>query len=122
MRFTLLDCRFAVALLDPRDPLPPWSEQGPFTSITRTPHELSIVCAEEHVPDDVRAEDGWRCLALEGPIAFETIGVAAEITRILAARSVSVFVISTFDTDYVLVKKIDEAIDALLTAGHEVRM
>jgi hypothetical protein len=111
-----------VARLGANDPVPAWGERGAFTSITRTPFELSIVCAEEHVPAGVRAEDGWRCLALEGPIAFETIGVAAEITRILASRGVSVFVVSTFDTDYVLVKRIDEAIDALLTAGHEVRM
>ena len=121
MRFTLFDGRFAVARLAPDAGVPAWSTNGSFTSVTRTPHELSIVCDDAAVPPDVRAERGWHCLALEGPIPFETVGVAAEFTRILAARGVSVFVISSFDTDYVLVKNIDAAIDALRAAGCEVR-
>jgi len=115
MKFTLLDGLFAVARLDADADVPPWAHRGAFTSITRTPHELSIVCDEGGVPDDVAAERGWRCLALAGPIPFETTGVAAAFTGALAARGISVFVVSTFDTDYVLVKaaRVDEAVDAL---------
>ena len=122
MRFTLLDSRFAVARLDPDADVPAWIPRGPFTSVTRTASELSIVCDEAAIPPDVRAEGGWRCLGLEGPIPFETVGIAAEFTRILAERGISVFVVSTFDTDYVLVQHVDGAIEALLTAGHEVRI
>ena len=122
MKFTLLDGLFAVARLDADADVPPWAHRGAFTSITRTPHELSIVCDEGGVPDDLPAERGWRCLGLEGPIAFETTGVAARFTAALAARGVSVFVVSTFDTDYVLVKasKVDVAIEALRDAGYDV--
>jgi len=123
MTFVLLDGLFAVARLDPDADVPPWAHRGAFTTITRTAHELSIVCEESGVPDDVAAERGWRCLHLEGPIPFETTGVAAAFTRALAARQISVFVVSTFDTDYVLVKaaKIDAAIEALRDAGYDVR-
>ena len=72
-------------------------------SITRTPDELSIVCPEEAVPpDDVTSEDGWRALKVPGPIPFETTGVLAGIAAPLAAAGISIFAISTFDTDYVL--------------------
>lgn len=121
MTFTLLDGRFAVARLDPAAEMPAWASSGAFRSATRTPHELSIVCDERAVPRDVTAEGGWSCFALEGPIPFDTVGIAAEFTRVLAARNLSVFVISTFDTDYVLVKDAVKAMQALRDAGHEVR-
>lgn len=115
MTFTVLDGLFAVARLDAGADVPPWAHRGAFTTITRTPHELSIVCDETGVPEEVAAERGWRCLQLEGPIPFETTGVAAKFTAALAARAIGVFVVSTFDTDYVLVKaaKIDAAVEAL---------
>jgi hypothetical protein len=71
----------------------------------------------------VRADRGWRCLALQGPFALDATGVAAEFTRVVAAAGVSVFVISTFDTDYVLVpdRSIEPAIAALRAAAHTVR-
>jgi hypothetical protein len=114
MRFTLLDGRYAVARLAPDAAVPEWADRGAFVTITRTSEELSIVTEEENVPADVRTERGWRCLKLEGPIPFETIGVAAKFTGALAAAGVSVFVVSTFDTDYVLVK--DEALPRAVTA------
>ena len=115
MRFTLLDGRYAVVRLDPGAALPSWCHNGGFVTITRTAEELSIVAGEANVPDDVRAERGWRCLKLEGPIPFDTIGVAAKFTGALATAGVSVFVVSTFDTDYVLVKEeaLPRAMDAL---------
>jgi hypothetical protein len=122
LRFRLLDGTFAVARLDPSSPIPEWSTRGAFTTVTRTAEELSIVCEEEAVPEEVRAERGWRALQLEGPIAFETTGVAARFTNALAARAISVFVISTFDTDYLLVKEasLDAAISALRDDGHVI--
>lgn len=122
MTFTLLDGLYAAVRLDAAADVPPWAHRGAFTTITRTPHELSIVCDEGGVPDDVAAERGWRCLGLQGPIPFDTVGVAAAFTGALAARGISVFVVSTFDTDYVLVKasKVDLAIEALRGAGYDV--
>jgi hypothetical protein len=89
------------------------------TSVTRTPRELSIVCDEAAVPPGVLSERGFRALVIEGQIDFSMTGVVAAIAGPLAAASVSLFVVSTYDTDYVLVKddRLDAAIAALQAAG-----
>lgn len=95
---------------------------GDFLSVTRTADELSIIAAEALLPPDVRASRGWRCLALIGPFALNAVGIAAEFTAVLAKANVSVLVISTHDTDYLLIRDeaINEAIAALEDAGHEI--
>src|SRR5688572_16837698 len=102
-------------------PSPEWP-RGAFLSITRTPDELSIVCDESSVPDDVIAERGWRAFQLEGPIPFDVTGVAASLTAPLAADGISVFLISTYDTDWLLVKESvrGRAIAALRSAGFDL--
>jgi hypothetical protein len=121
MRLHLLPGRYAVARLDPGQTLPSWPS-GAFVSITRTSGELSIICDEAVVPRDVRAERGWRCMSVEGPIPFEVTGVAASITTPLAAARISVFLIATYDTDYLLVKEehLERARQALRRAEHDV--
>jgi hypothetical protein len=106
---------YAVSRLDARDPLPGWAAGGPFVSITRTADELSVVCREEVVPEGVRCERGWQCLRVAGTLAFSLVGA-------LADAGVSVFAVSTFDTDYLLVRQADfqRAVDVLLRAGHAV--
>jgi hypothetical protein len=110
-----------VARLDPRDALPSWID-GAFTSVTRTPEELSIVCDESAIPGGVRVERGWRALRVAGTIAFETTGVAAALVAPLAVAAISVFLVATFDTDYLLVKAGDfeRAVAILRDAGHDV--
>lgn len=122
LTFTLLPDRYAIARLNAADAVPAWPH-GDFVSVTRTAEELSIICREDAVPGTVRADRGWRCLALQGPFALDATGVAAEFTRVLAAAGVSVFVIATFDTDYVLVpdRAIERTVSALRAAGHVVR-
>ena len=122
LRMTALEGRYAVCRLAPEAEVPSWP-RGAFVSITRTPDELSIVCDESAVPDDVRAERDWRLLRVEGPIPFETTGVAAAITQPLAEARISVFLVATFDTDYLLVKSeaFDQALGALSASGLLVR-
>jgi hypothetical protein len=121
MRLTPLAGRVAVCRLDADAPLPAWP-RGDFVSITRTPDELSVVCDDDAVPDGVRAERGWRALRVEGPIPFEVTGVAAALTAPLARDGISLFLVSTFDTDYLLVKAevFARAIAALRSSGLEV--
>jgi hypothetical protein len=121
LTFTLLPHRYAIARLAPGEPVPGWP-RGDFVSITRTRDELSIVCRDDAVPQMVRADRGWRCLALRGPFALDQTGIAAEFTGVLAAAGVSVFVVATFDTDYVLVpdRLIERAVAALRAAAHAV--
>ena len=93
-----------------------------FLSITRTEDELSVVCPEEAVPEDEHSEGGWRVLRLEGPFEFSEVGVLASVVGPLAEADVSVFAVSTYDTDYVLVKakQLEAAVSALRARGHEI--
>lgn len=117
-----LQGHYAVARLPPDAPIPEWAASGAFTTVSRTPEELSIVCADHAVPDSVRREGGWACLRLHGPVAFGQIGVVASLARPLAEAGVGILAISTFDTDYLLVKVADagRAERALRASGHEV--
>jgi hypothetical protein len=123
-RFSLKEVkgRFAICKLAPDDSVPTWATSDGFFSITRTGDELSIVCAESHVPGDVRCERDWQCLRVVGSMAFTEIGVLASLIAPLAAARISVFAISTFDTDYLLVKAKDwtATLVELKHVGHEI--
>ena len=122
MRIGILPGRHAVCRLDPAEAIPSWADGDGFVSITRTSGELSIVCEESRVPDDVRAERGYRCLGVKGPIPFELTGVAASLAAPLAAAGISLLLIATYDTDYLLVREelLEQATAALRAAGHAV--
>ncbi|MBI3209876.1 MAG: ACT domain-containing protein [Candidatus Solibacter usitatus] len=99
---------------------PPWAMQGRFWCVTRTADELSVVCEEEAAPAGVSQECGWGILKVHGPLDFALTGVLSNLTSILAAVGIAVFALSTFDTDYLLVKheKMDTAVAALRDGGH----
>ncbi len=81
---------------------------GPLVSVTRTAHELSLIVSEALVPsgqENLHAETGWRVFVVDGPLPSDVVGVIAGITAPLAQAGVPVFVVSTFDTDYLLVKE-----------------
>lgn len=121
LRFRLLPGGYSVCRLPPGASVTPDPDAG-FFSLTFTVAETSIVCPAGKEPEGALIEPDWKILALEGPIPFATTGVAAELTRSLAARGISVFVISTFDTDYVLVgaARAADATAALIADGHEL--
>ena len=118
----ILPDRMAVCRFEPSAPLPGWIDQPGFYSITRTAEELSVVCNEEHVSPGTQSEAGWRCFQLLGPFTFSEIGIISSLTQPLSESGVCVFVISTFDTDYLMVKDKDLAktIDSLTVQGHQV--
>ena len=122
LRFFLLAGQMSVCRLDATSTVPDWAVEGGFFSVTRTDDELSMVCPEEVVPDEARSEGGWRALKLEGPFEFSEVGVLASVAAPLAEARVGIFVVSTFDTDYVLVKEeqLQPAVAALRGRGHEV--
>jgi hypothetical protein len=123
LAISVLPGSLAICRLDPASPLPAWALDGPFWSLCRTKGELSVVCAQERVPPGTRAEFDWRCLRLEGPFPLTLTGVLSSVLAPLAAAGVSIFALSTFDTDYVLIREWDlaPATGALSAAGHEVR-
>ena len=85
--------------------VPLWVDTKNFISITRTEDELSIVCIDKNIPNEIKSEKGWRVLKVEGPLDFSLIGILSDISGILAKEKISIFVVSTFDTDYILVKE-----------------
>ncbi len=113
---------YAVCRLAPDGPLPEWVGSGPFVSITRTRDELSVVCREEVVPEGVQCQPGWRCLRVAGTLDFALVGILAALLDPLAAAGISVFVVATYDTDYLLVKQADfpRAVEVLQRVGHAV--
>lgn len=115
--------RFAIARLEPGAAIPNWVG-GAITCIARTPSELSILCAEDRVPDAVRANRSWRCLEVAGPLDFGEVGILSSLCKSLADAGISVFVFSTFDTDYLLVRdeRLGEATTCLELAGHKLEV
>jgi hypothetical protein len=127
LSFTLIVMRgeLAVVRLPPDAHVPPWAftaAAGAIWSMTRTNDELSLVRAADAVPSDARAERDWRALRIAGTIDFALTGVLASVLVPLAEAGVSIFALSTYDTDYVLVRAhaLDAAIDALRGAGHQI--
>jgi hypothetical protein len=120
---SVLEGKFAICRLSPRSSFPDWALNETFFSITRTPDELSVVCPEDLAPESERRETGWQCLKVQGPLDFSMIGVMASLASTLADAGISLLAISTFDTDYLLIREKDfeSAIFELGRAGHTVQ-
>lgn len=119
----VLEGRFAVCRLGPAEAVPAGLIESAFVSLTRTPDELSIVCPESEAPPDSRCETGWRRIRVRGSLDLAETGVLAALAAPLAEARISVFALSTFDTDYLLVKERDlsAALAALTRSGHRIQ-
>ena len=119
---SVLGDRYAICKLSPDDEAPVWAERGEFWSVTKTSEEMSIVCVEAGIPETVKSDKGWRCLKVHGPLDFSLTGILVSLARPLADAGISIFAISTYDTDYLLVKEaeLDRALAVLAQDGHEI--
>ena len=120
MKLRTLPDSYAVVRLQPGSDLPEWVDKGPFRSVTRTEHEVSVVCRDHDVPEGESVDRGWTVLEVMGLLDFSLSGVVASLVQPLADAELPIFVISTFESDYVLVRSSDlgRAADALEEAGH----
>jgi hypothetical protein len=118
----VLHLELAICRLDRDGNIPEWAAQGEFLSITRTPDELSIVCPAYVVPENQACDRGWWAWRVAGTHDLRAVGVLGALASPLAEAGVSIFVISTHDTDYLLVKDqdVERAGVALRKAGHQV--
>lgn len=94
-----------------------------FCFVGKTDEELSLVCPTEHVPDGViEREDGWKAFRIQGTLDFSLIGILSKIAGLLADNGISIFAVSTFNTDYILVKADDyeKALELLDKAGYRI--
>lgn len=115
--------RLAICQLSPDEPIPEFLTQHQFWSITHTDEELSVVLPEEIVPGDWKAEKRWRCLKVLGYLDFSFTGLLASLSGSLADAGVSTFVISTYNTDYLLVREgnLEKAKKVLAASGYAVK-
>ncbi len=101
----ILKPKMAICRFPPDETLPGWVEDRPFISVTRTPDELSLVCVEEWVPSDVKTERNWRMIKVKGPLNFSLTGILSSLISPLSDAGIAIFVLSTFNTDYLLLKE-----------------
>jgi hypothetical protein len=122
LKLSLLPEHFAISRLAADAPIPEWATQVPFFSVTRTGDELSLVTELSRVPPGVQSQPGWRVLKVHGPFVLSEIGVLASLAAPLAEAKISLFAVSTFDTDYLLVasETLSAAVAALERAGHRI--
>ena len=123
LKLTIQSYTLAICRLDPAADLPAWIVGSRFCAITRTDEELSVVCDQALVPAASACQRDWRCLKVAGPLDFALTGILARLAAPLADAGIPVFAISTYDTDYLLVKadQLAAAVAALRAAGCTVR-
>ena len=122
LSFTLLQDLYCVYRLNNYDNIPKEVFNQEFYNITRTFDELSIVCRQGLLNKDIKKEEGWKVLKVEGPLDFSLVGILSHISKLLADSNISIFSLSTYDTDYIMVKEnyIESAIKVLEVNGHIV--
>jgi uncharacterized protein len=122
LKYRILPDRLVVCQLPAGTRVPEWALGGGLFSVAGTEDEVSVVCEERQVVEGVRAEKGWVGLKLEGPFPFAMTGVLTSFLQPLAETGIPVFAVSTFNTDYVLIKRehLEQAVKALNEAGHEL--
>ena len=123
MKLKILDSTFSVVKIPPSERIPMWALNSDVFSITRTDEELSIVCPSECLPINEQInelENDWKCIKVEGILEFSLTGILSSLANPLAKNKISIFAISTFNTDYLLIKShsIDKARNVLENEGH----
>ncbi|MBM3184316.1 MAG: ACT domain-containing protein [Chlamydiae bacterium] len=115
LNLSVLPFSLAIVRLNPGSLIPAWAMKGEFFSVTKTSEELSIVCLEKDLPGDIKAEKDWKMFKVEGPLDFSMTGVLSSLALPLAQGKISIFAVSTYDTDDLLVKAkdLDRAVETL---------
>jgi uncharacterized protein len=122
LKLSLLPDLLAVCRLEPGQEMPAWSTAGDFSSVSRIREELSVICASNSVPENVRASRGWRAIKIEGPLDLDLVGILVSVAVPLAHAGIGILPVGTFDTDYILVRdrQLGEALKALRATGFHV--
>jgi hypothetical protein len=111
---------FSICSFPPDAALPAWAHRSSILSITKTPKEITLVCEENHVPGECQKSENFKCIKVEDSFDLDAVGVLASIAGPLAKNRISLYVVSTYDTDYVLIhaNNIDRAVSCLDKFGH----
>lgn len=111
---------YSVARLAPDTPIPDWFNGPGFSALVKSDDELTLICLQERVPEDIEAEPSWRCFRSLGPIPFNATGIVQALIQPISEKGIGVFVLCTFDGEHILVpdKDFDRARHLLEEAGH----
>lgn len=122
LTLSVLEPLFAVCKIKGSQLLPEWATKGEFWTISKTSDEVSIVCDQNFIPPEVTAEKNWRAIKVLGPLDFSLTGILSSIANPLAENKISIFAISTFDTDYILIKQseLNNAVNILSKSGFKI--
>lgn len=105
LALSILPDKIGICHLDKNSPIPDWAQgESNFTSVTRTMNELSIILPQEKIPGGILAEKDWRVFKVQGPLGFSLTGIVASLAKPLADEQISIFYVSTYETDYLLVE------------------
>jgi hypothetical protein len=121
MDIKIIDRTFSVCKLENRKEI---NFEDEFCFLGKTDEELSLVCSTQFVPQNTtQREDGWRAFRIEGVLDFSLIGILSEISGVLAGEKIGIFAISTYNTDYILVKEenFEKALNALKMKGYHIK-
>lgn len=122
LQMSLLKDIFGIYALENSAPIPDWAAKASMCSITRTKKELTIVCPQSIIPAESDCDSNWRCFRIDGSFDLNEIGVISCISAPLAEAGISIYVVSTYDTDYFLIKDnaAEKAIAVLTEDGHKI--
>ncbi len=123
LQLSLLKDKYGIRTLPNTAPIPDWALTQSLASITRTEKELTIVCRLEILPSQYQSGLNWRCFKIDGSFDLNQIGVISSISSPLADAGISIYVISTYDTDYFLIQEqnLEQAISVLSNSGHSIK-
>jgi hypothetical protein len=122
LKLSLLKNKYAICSLPKDAPIPEWALAQSLASINRTDKELTIVCKQDIIPSQYQSDLNWRCFKIDGSFDLNQIGVISSISSPLADAGISIYVISTYDTDYFLIKddNLEKTISTLSASGHSI--
>ena len=122
LQLSLLKDKYGICTLPNTAPIPDWALTQSLASITRTEKELTIVCRLEILPSQYQSDLNWRCFKIDGSFDLNQIGVISSISSPLADAGISIYVISTYDTDYFLIQEhnLKQTISTLSDIGHNI--
>ena len=122
LQLSLLKDKYGICTLPNNAPIPDWATAQSLASITRTEKELTIVCRLEILPSQYQSGLNWRCFKIDGSFDLNQIGVISSISSPLADAGISIYVISTYDTDYFLIQEqnLEKTISVLSDIGHNI--
>ena len=124
LKLSLLADTYAICGFPATEPVPRWASATPLHAITRTANALTIVCRQDAIPASCPCDRNWRCLRVDGCFDLDQVGVISALSLPLAEAGISIFVISSYDTDYLLIRerKVEEAVSILTGYGHHVTL